>query len=352
MKLSSLAVAPWTLLSFMSSIGLAVAQEGTAVAATAADNQARLLFEDSIDIDVDGDNPSTNIIGGIPADPGEYPSFVKSNGYYLCGATLIWEDIFLTAAHCDDGTFDQPNGKALIGATKLDGSDARETIPIDRVVSHPDYTYDSDAIENDIMLVVLKSPSTSSLSKGNADPMVPADDETVTVIGFGVTSEDGPLSFSLLEAKLHIVNFDVCNAANGGKLSEDQHLCAAADGKDTCGGDSGGPALNTKGDIVGITSFGIGCARPEYPGVYTRVSFFNEWILEGICLYSANPPSDEICAPFLPPPNQCRPSADCDFLGRFEGSRLHLTFLGGCIEKCFSRPGLFLRLGWNCGKCD
>jgi secreted trypsin-like serine protease len=65
----------------------------------------------------------------------------------------------------------------------------------------------------------------------------------------------------------------------------DAMLCASAPGKDTCQGDSGGPLVVAHGNgsftQVGITSFGNGCAR-DYPGVYTRVSAYGDWINENL----------------------------------------------------------------------
>ena len=70
-------------------------------------------------------------------------------------------------------------------------------------------------------------------------------------------------------------------------------LCAGLDvgGKDTCSGDSGGPLLTANGELVGLTSFGVGCAQPKSPGVYSRVSSANFWIRDNICKYSQNTPA-------------------------------------------------------------
>jgi secreted trypsin-like serine protease len=51
-------------------------------------------------------------------------------------------------------------------------------------------------------------------------------------------------------------------------------------GTDTCQGDSGGPLFGAGPKVVGSTSFGEGCARPNKPGVYARVgdTTLREWI--------------------------------------------------------------------------
>ena len=57
-------------------------------------------------------------------------------------------------------------------------------------------------------------------------------------------------------------------------------ICAGKAGKDSCQGDSGGPMVDSEGKQVGIVSWGYGCADEGYPGVYTRVSHYYDWIVK------------------------------------------------------------------------
>ena len=75
-------------------------------------------------------------------------------------------------------------------------------------------------------------------------------------------------------------------------------LCAggaSSVGRDTCKGDSGGPLVNDDGYQVGLISWGYGCGRPDYPGVYAKVSAEVEWIKRTVCENSTHPP-DWACA--------------------------------------------------------
>jgi hypothetical protein len=117
----------------------------------------------------------------------------------------------------------------------------------------------------------------------------------MTVIGFGLTSEFGSLSTFLQEVHVNAVSHDVCAQQYEYTLviDEDTMLCAgsSAGGKDSCQGDSGGPIMDSRGNQVGITSFGEGCGRAEFPGVYSRVSGAIDWINDQICDLSDNPPT-------------------------------------------------------------
>ncbi|GLD57420.1 uncharacterized protein AKAME5_000964700 [Lates japonicus] len=108
------------------------------------------------------------------------------------------------------------------------------------------------------------------------------------VTGWGAVKEGGVnrLPFLKLCKKLRCQFWkpdSVTACLNGFGTVTDNMICAGvlAGGKDSCQGDSGGPMVSKKGSVwvqSGIVSFGFGCARPNLPGVYSRVSRYQSWI--------------------------------------------------------------------------
>lgn len=116
--------------------------------------------------------------------------------------------------------------------------------------------------------------------------MTPSDlstDEAVTAIGWGVTSYDGNQSKFLQKVQLNMTDMEQCqeNYGQAGVALTDNMICAAGEGRDTCQGDSGGPLLKVEGgktNVIGVVSFGIGCAHPYFPGIFTKVANYVDWI--------------------------------------------------------------------------
>ena len=131
-------------------------------------------------------------------------------------------------------------------------------------------------------------------------PIVPAG-TMATVMGWGTRSTTiADYPNLLYEVDLPTVDDTICRQAYAGLVDlVDTQLCAGFEdgGKDACQGDSGGPGMisDTAQDIdrlAGVVSFGIGCGRPGYPGVYTRVASFLDWIKE----HTEVAPPKECCA--------------------------------------------------------
>jgi hypothetical protein len=130
----------------------------------------------------------------------------------------------------------------------------------------------------------------------NSDPDVPRLNSSLTVIGFGATLTER-LSDTLQKVDIYPVDSNTCirQYRFGAIIDPATMLCAShpLPDHDSCSGDSGGPLLDkATGTQVGIVSFGVGCGDPNFPGVYTRVSAYTNWIHDRICELSAVPPAD------------------------------------------------------------
>lgn len=185
----------------------------------------------------------------------------------------------------------------------LNGADG-QLHQVDYTLMHEDYP-GSGPEPNDIALVKLSSPSSVEPVLLATDGDLPMEGTTLTAMGWGGTSEGGPLSNILLETNLDASDFTFCNGLFGGDLIEDIMFCSLSEPgttRDTCQGDSGGPLINDSGVQVGIVSFGSGCARENTPSVNTRVSGYRQWIADGICDHSDfPPPSCTTAVPSLSP---------------------------------------------------
>jgi secreted trypsin-like serine protease len=226
------------------------------------------------------------IVGGTTADVRSFEGMIQTENDQTgpwCGATLIAADWAVTAAHCVIA--DLPgNGfqRVVLGRQRSDGTDG-ETINVAQVIRHE--AYDDQENRNDIALLKLATKSTHTpvrLATKAEWPKLRAAGTNVTVIGWGATSEGGEQSTTLLQVTVPIVSQSTCNQQYQGIIDERQ-VCAglAGGGKDSCQGDSGGPLfekVDGQNVQVGIVSFGNGCARADFAGVYTAVASFRDWI--------------------------------------------------------------------------
>jgi trypsin len=226
---------------------------------------------------------SSAVVGGGDASPGEYPSVAEITfGPFLCTGTLIAPDWVLSAGHCSNitaGTVASPAhwppqliNVRVGGSTRSDG----ERLGVSRVVMHPDYLLTSGY---DISLLQLSSSSTMAPTQvaGAGERSIWTAGTMATIVGWGVTSENGSRPQRLQEAEVPITTDDYCAGAYD-DFDAATMVCAGfpEGGVDTCQGDSGGPMFGRASDgalrVVGSTSFGDGCARPGKPGVYARVA--------------------------------------------------------------------------------
>jgi len=227
--------------------------------------------------------PSSAVVGGTNASPGEYPAVAEITfGPFLCTGTLVTPDWVLSAGHCGSITGAAVASPAswppqlinvrIGGVTQSDG----EQRSVSQVVVHPDYLATSGY---DISLLKLTQSSTMAPTQvaGAAERSIWTAGTLETIVGWGVTEEDGDQPDNLQEARVPITTDQHCAGAYS-DFDAKTMVCAGfpQGGVDTCQGDSGGPMFgkNSAGAlrVVGTTSFGEGCARPGRPGVYARVA--------------------------------------------------------------------------------
>ncbi|XP_045101819.1 transmembrane protease serine 9-like [Portunus trituberculatus] len=237
-----------------------------------------------------GPDEGFRISGGVPAAAHSHPWIAALyNGHkQFCGGSLIDKTHILTAAHCvaHMSQLDIQNLRVRLGAHNLLAVERSvQEMKVSRVVRHKDY--DSRRLYNDVAMLTLSTPVeyTNEIRPVCLDNTGKTyDGEDVTVAGWGSMHEGGPQPSTLHKATLRVVSLSDCKkkygpAAPGGIVPT--YLCAGTDGKDSCQGDSGGPLVKFVQGVwrqVGLVSWGIGCGKGHYPGVYSRVSSFLPWI--------------------------------------------------------------------------
>lgn len=227
---------------------------------------------------------TAKIVGGSTAAIGKWPwaaaiAFEAADGSLnqFCGGSLIAENWVVTAAHCDV----RAHEKVILGRHDLT-SDEGQVFGIKRVINHCNY----DPVKNnsDIALIELEpEPGFQQQPLNLIDPEDSAaqTDDKATVVGWGRVMEGGNTSAVLRQVEIPIVSNETCEQSYPNSITSNM-ICAGVEGKDSCQGDSGGP-LMVRGSgqdwrQAGVVSFGIGCARPNFYGVYTRVSQYLFWI--------------------------------------------------------------------------
>jgi trypsin len=230
-----------------------------------------------------------DIVGGkvVPAAT-DYPfqASYQSGTNLKCGGSILSEYYILTAAHCVSSA-NPANERVSVGSLRYSGAvtPSPQYHRVVRAIKHPQYN--SGTIDYDVAILELATPivlnTYARAVKLETDPVSPGKGVEATVTGWGTTSEGGSISAVLREVQIPVITNAECRGFYSSASITDRMICAyvPGGGKDSCQGDSGGPAVIYKGNDVhqfGIVSWGQGCARNNYPGVYTRVSAVHAWI--------------------------------------------------------------------------
>ncbi|XP_076353927.1 clotting factor B-like isoform X2 [Tachypleus tridentatus] len=264
-----------------------------------SENRPEVVVRDMAFSEEDSEN-RPEVVGGVHSVPYSWPWMVGISQKFglserfLCGGAIISSKYVISAAHCfkisnkpvspSVYTF-RVGGHTLNDGTKYDVED---------VIVHESYK----PSQNYHDIAVLKVKGSISLN----DKVIPVclpkplfvsqdfKGREATVTGWGDTFFGGARSTVLQEVSIPVVTNKECNSAYSSVASNKYpqgitrgQICAGLSkgGKDACQGDSGGPLVlkeSKRWTLVGIVSFGLNCAEPGYPGVYTRVSHYIKWI--------------------------------------------------------------------------
>jgi len=245
-----------------------------------------------------GFSQEQRVYGGKPVTEGEFPFMTslqrrEKNGggayQHHCGASLIDKNWAITAGHCVLN-YSQYEYTLKSNIIALDATNDVITWQVNRIVLHPSFSQSNGTSVYDIALLEL-----NTISNGYSNQIIrfPWKDESInlslgerlTSMGWGKT-EHATGSNILLKVLLPMMDNTAAQTifnqtTERWSILPSMLVAGGIENEDTCAGDSGGPLIKTYKDdyyLVGIVSKGISCGTKGMPGVYTRASYFSDWI--------------------------------------------------------------------------
>ncbi|GCB66848.1 proproteinase E-like isoform X2 [Scyliorhinus torazame] len=238
---------------------------------------------------------ASKVVNGVDARPYSWPWQISlqvnrgSSFSHTCGGTLISPDWVMTAGHCISAG---RSYRVVLGEYDRDVNEGGEqVISPSKFVVHPGWSMNCVACGNDIALIKLSTPAFLN-DKVQVACIPPAgyllpNNFYCYITGWGRLYTNGPLPGKLQQAYIPVIDYEHCSQRDWwGSTVKTTMVCAGGAEKAGCNGDSGGP-LNCQDSnglwyVHGVTSFvsSWGCNTVKKPTVWTRVSAFNDWIIQ------------------------------------------------------------------------
>ncbi|EDX06620.1 trypsin beta [Drosophila simulans] len=220
------------------------------------------------------------IVGGTATTISSFPWQIslQRNGGHSCGGSIYSARVIVTAAHC----LQSVSASSLqIRAGSSYWSSGGVVAKVSSFKNHEGYN--ANTMVNDIAVLHLSSSlsfssTIKSISLASSNP---ANGAAASVSGWGTESSgSSSIPSQLRYVNVNIVSQSRCASSSYsyGSQIKSSMICASASGKDSCQGDSGGP-LVSGGVLVGVVSWGYGCAASNYPGVYASVADLRGWVI-------------------------------------------------------------------------
>lgn len=317
-----------TVLKAMATVALFVAGLTSAVAQERSQNPPTEVLpslEGTIqNLDIP-ESQKSRLLRGMPRIVGGFPTTIRENPWQValiqglvaepmrsqfCGGSIIDPEWVITAAHCmDNFIVNKIPARVNVVAGTTRYKEGGQRVAVKRISVHPGWNRENN--DNDVALLQLSQRLTSTpimrpiqlVAAGTAF----AAPIPLQVTGWGATSEGGSGSEALLAAIVPLVSNSVCNARDSyaGRVTANMFCAGNRDGgRDSCQGDSGGPIWATIGGnktLVGVVSFGDGCAKRLKYGVYTRLANYTAWAQQTMRGPREGPTTEE---PPMPDPGE------------------------------------------------